>query len=85
LSAEFKSQLSDFWSMGLHMRRDLTSGGGTLEHGIRVTYEDECFKLDVSFRRDFTSSTDIEEENIFSVELVFKNLGNVTAKQSKTN
>lgn len=85
LRAEFNSQLSDFWSVGLHMRRDLTSDGGTLEHGVRLTYEDECFKLNASFRRDFTSSTDIEEENIFSVELVFKNLGNVTAKQSKTN
>ena len=85
LSVEFTSQLSDFWSMGLHMRRDLTSTGGTLEHGVRITYEDECFKLDASFKRDFTSSTDIEEENIFSVELVFKNLGNVTAKQSQVN
>ena len=85
LSAEFTSQLSDFWSMGLHIRRDLTSTGGTLEHGVRLTYEDECFKLDASFKRDFTSSIDVEEENIFSVQLVFKNLGNVTAKQSQTN
>jgi hypothetical protein len=32
------------------------------------------------FRRDFTSSVDVEEETVFSVDLVFKNLGNVSAK-----
>ncbi len=85
LSMEFTSQLSDFWTLGLHMRRDLTSTGGTLEHGIRIIYEDECFKLNASFRRDFTSRIDVEEENIFAVELVFKNLGNVTAKKSQVN
>jgi LPS-assembly protein len=80
VNADLSSQLTDYWSVGLNTRRDLTAGGGPLEHGVRITYEDECFRLAMRFRRDFTSSVDVEEETVFSVDLVFKNLGNVSAK-----
>jgi LPS-assembly protein len=80
VNADLSSQLTDYWSVGLNTRRDLTAGGGPLEHGVRITYEDECFRLAMKFRRDFTSSVDVEEETVFSVDLVFKNLGNVSAK-----
>ena len=84
VNAELSSQLTDFWSVGLNGRRDLTDNGGPLEYGARITYEDECFRLAAKFRRDFTSSVDVEEESIFSVELVFKNLGNVSAEQKQS-
>jgi hypothetical protein len=76
--------LTDFWSVSASTRRDLTSDGGPIEHGARITYEDECFRLALKFRRDFTSSVDIEEETVVSVELLFKNLGNVTAEQAQS-
>lgn len=80
---DLSSQLTDFWSIGLGGRRDLSSDGGPLEYGARITYEDECFRLAAKFRRDFTSSVDVEEETTFSIELVFKNLGNVSAEQKQ--
>ncbi|MBE9556786.1 MAG: LPS-assembly protein LptD [Proteobacteria bacterium] len=83
VNADLSSQLTDYWSIGLNTRRDLTSDGGPLEHGARITYEDECFRFAMKFKRDFTSSVDVEEETIFSVELVFKNLGNVSAEQKQ--
>lgn len=79
--ADLSSQITDYWSIGLSTRRDLTEGGGPLEHGLRITYEDECFRLAAKFRRDFTSSIDVEEETIFSIQVVFKSLGNVSATQ----
>jgi len=81
VNADLSSQLTDFWSIGLNTRRDLTTNGGALEHGVRITYEDECFRLATKLRRDFTSSVDVEEETVFSIEIIFKNLGNVSAKQ----
>lgn len=83
VNADLSSQLTDYWSIGLNTRRDLTSDGGPLEHGARITYEDECFRLAVKFKRDFTSSLDVEEETVFSVEIVFKNLGNISAEQKQ--
>lgn len=83
VNADLSSQLTDYWSIGLNTRRDLTSDGGPLEHGARITYEDECFRLAMKFRRDFTSSVDVEEETVFSVEIVFKNLGNISAEQKQ--
>jgi LPS-assembly protein len=83
VNADFSSQLTDFWSIGMNATRDLSDDGGPLEYGARITYEDECFRLAAKFRRDFTSSVDVEEETIFSIELVFKDLGNVSAEQKQ--
>ena len=81
VNADLSSQITDYWSIGLNTRRDLTEDGGPLEHGLRITYEDECFRLAAKFRRDFTSSIDVEEETIFSIQVVFKSLGNGSAVQ----
>lgn len=83
VNADLSSQLTDFWSIGVNTRRDLTDEGGPLEHGLRITYEDECFRLAMKFRRDFTSTLDVEEETIFSINFVFKHLGNVSAAQNQ--
>lgn len=81
IKAELTSQLTDFWSAAYGTRRDLTSTGGTLEHAARITYEDECFRLDLKYRRDFTETIDVEKSTTVSLELVFKTLGNVAAEQ----
>ncbi len=84
INADLSSQLTDYWSVGMNTRRDMTKDGGPLEHGARITYEDECFRLALIFRRDFTSSVDLEEESVFSLEMVFKSLGNVSAEQKQS-
>ena len=80
VNADLSSQLTDYWSVGTNTRRDLSKDGGPLEYGARITYEDECIRLAATFRRDFTSSVDVEEETIFSIEVVFTNLGNVSTR-----
>ncbi|UCH74297.1 MAG: LPS-assembly protein LptD [Rhodospirillales bacterium] len=85
LLATFSSQITDLWSLGLETRRDLTPTGGPLEHIGLITYEDECFRLDLRYRRNFTSSIEIEPSTTFSVQLVFKSLGNVSARQTQTD
>ncbi len=82
LTARFTSQLTDFWSLDMFSQRDLTSNGGTIEHGARVTYEDECFRLEIGFRRDFTKTLDIEDQNVFFVDFVFSNLGDVRTSRN---
>jgi LPS-assembly protein len=84
VNVDLSSYLTDYWSISLNTRRNLAQGGGPLEHGVRITYEDECFRLAAKFRRDFTSSVDVEEETVFSIELEFKSLGNVSAKQKQS-
>ncbi|MDH3229375.1 MAG: LPS assembly protein LptD [Alphaproteobacteria bacterium] len=85
LTAAFESRLTDFWSAGVETRRDLAPAGGPLEHLGRITYEDECFQLEVEYRRNFTSSIEIEPSTTISLQLVFKSLGNVSAKQTESN
>lgn len=85
VKAEFTSQLTDFWSVGVNARRDLTATGGPLEHGAQMTYEDECFKLELIYRRNFTDSIDVEKSTTFSLQLVFKTLGNISAEQVQTD
>lgn len=81
VSAQLSSQLTDFWRISANTRRDLSASGGPLEHGARITYEDECFRLEAKFRRDFTETVDTEKETAVSVELVFKTLGTETKQQ----
>lgn len=81
VSGQLSSQLTDFWRISANTRRDLSENGGPLEHGARITYEDECFRLEAKFRRDFTETVDTEKETAISIELVFKTLGTETAQQ----
>ncbi|MDH5556581.1 MAG: LPS assembly protein LptD [Alphaproteobacteria bacterium] len=83
LNAKLSSQLTDYWSIDMNTRRDLTRDGGPLEYGAGITYEDECFRLAATFRRDFTKSVDVEEETVFSIEIVLKSLGNVSVEQAQ--
>lgn len=83
VNADLSSQLTDYWSVGTNTKRNLSRDGGPLEYGARITYEDECFSLAATFQRDFTSSIDVEEETIFSIEVVFRNLGNVSTEQKQ--
>lgn len=82
VTASFTSQLTDFWSLGLFSQIDLTQNGGTIKHGAKMTYEDECFRLEFGFRRDFTRTLDIEDQSVFFVDFVFSNLGNVTKSRN---
>ena len=42
---------------------------------LGVTYEDECFRFGISWRRDYISDRDFRRGNSFSLSIAFKNLG----------
>lgn len=81
VTAELSSQLTDFWSVSARTRRDLTSDGGPLEYDGRITYEDECFRFDTIYRRQFTESVGVDPGTRISFQFVFKSLGDETAQE----
>jgi len=85
LRAAFESLITDSWSLALETRRDLAEFGGPLEHIAMITYEDECFRFDLGYGRNFTSSIEIEPSTTISIQLVFKSLGDVTAEKKQTD
>ncbi len=74
------ARLTRDWSISVYNRQDLTKGGGSLEHGGALTYEDECLKVIGNIHR--YDSTDPEDENDyeFTVSLYLKTLGGVGSK-----
>lgn len=74
------ARLTRDWSISIYNRQDLTKGGGSLEHGGALTYEDECLKIIGNIHR--YDSTDPEDKNDyeFTVSLYLKTLGGVGSK-----
>ncbi len=74
------SRLTRDWTISIYNRQDLTKGGGSLEHGGSLAYEDECIKVVGNLHR--YDSTDPEDENDyeFTVSLYLKTLGGVGSK-----
>jgi len=69
------SQLTDFWSAGAYHRRDLGAEAGSLESGLVLTYQDECFLFSVQASRDFTLRDGIEAGDSIFFRFGLKNLG----------
>jgi LPS-assembly protein len=51
------------------------NGFKAVRHRIGVEYEDECFRLGVSWRRDYIGDRDFRAGNTFLLTLAFKTLG----------
>ncbi len=69
------AELSRYWDLRASTRRDLTDDGGTINSGIGLVYEDECFNVSVDFKRDFTRDRDVEPSSTISFRVRFKHLG----------
>ena len=80
INLSLNAGFDDFWSGRAYGRRNLldNSDGGTIEAGLQVVYEDECFIFDSSFTRSFTSQTDVDPTDALLFRLTFKTLGEVT-------
>ncbi|MFZ4689419.1 MAG: LPS-assembly protein LptD [Polymorphobacter sp.] len=52
-----------------------SDGFKAIRHRIGVEYEDECFRLGVSWRRDYIGDRDFQPGNAFLLTLAFKTLG----------
>lgn len=75
LSAEVRSKVSRYWTIGLNSRHDLTAGGGPVRAGGSVEYEDECLWVDLAATRDFTYDRDYEGDFRISLRVTLKTLG----------
>ena len=69
------ARLSRYWRATAQARRNLGSDGGTLNSGIGLIYEDECFNLSINFDRDFTRDRDVQPSTSFTLRIRLKNLG----------
>ena len=75
LYTALNAALTQDWSVSIYNRQDLTSGGGSLEHGGSLIYEDECLKLVFYVRRDDSNDPDYEGDFKFGANFLLKTLG----------
>ncbi|UZK66548.1 LPS-assembly protein LptD [Sphingomonas sp. M1-B02] len=78
-------QIAPFWSMSGAILLDLTNrdedllsqadGFEPVRHRLGVTYEDDCLRLGLTWRRDYETTGDARRGNSFLLSLAFKNLG----------
>jgi len=78
-----RSRLSRYWSAFGGTRVDLERGS-TLRNRIGLTYADECFLIQGVAERSYFSDRDIEPEDTFFVNVVFKHLGGLSSDESST-
>ncbi len=71
-SLAINAQWDDFWRVRAASTRDLSSGGGALEHSAGLIYEDECLIFDLNYRRTFTGTVDAEASEDVLLRLTFK-------------
>lgn len=67
--------VTDHWAVSGRMRRDLSSGGGTLLTGASLIYHDECVQIIGRFQRDFFRDVGLEPSTSFILQLQLANLG----------
>ena len=80
LYTAISSRLTKDWSISIYNRQDLTKGGGSLEHGGTLTYEDECIKVIGDLHRYDSNDPEDENDFEFTVSLYLKTLGGVGSK-----
>lgn len=54
---------------------NISDGYEPVRHRVGIAYEDECFELGVTWRRDYTQDRDFRRGNTFLLRLALKNLG----------
>ena len=42
---------------------------------LGVAYQDDCLEFDVTWRRDYVTTGDARQGNIFQIHIAFRNLG----------
>ena len=78
-------QVSRFWSVSGSVLIDLTDrnedilslsdGFEPVRHRLGVTYEDDCLRLGLTWKRDYETTGDARRGNSYILSLSFKNLG----------
>ena len=76
LSYGFSSQFSKSWSIESSTRRDLKLSN-TIEQGVGLKFECDCFTMKLNFIRTFTQDRDVKPSDTIFLQLIFKNLGEI--------
>jgi len=71
---------NDWWLLG-NLRYDI-QGDQTISDGLGVRYQDDCFRLDVTYQRSFIRDQDIEPDERFLFNFSLKYLGTYQAATS---
>jgi len=74
LNLRLTSRVNENWSGFVANRRDLERGD-TLSTSLGLTYQDECFLIEVVGQRRFFSDREIDHDNSIFVQVKFKTLG----------
>ncbi len=71
---------NEWWLLG-NLRYDLQANQ-TISDGLGVRYQDDCFRLDVTYQRSNISDQDIEPDQRFLVNFALKYLGTYSTNTS---
>ena len=78
LYTAINAKLSRDWSLSIYNRQNLSKKDRkSLEHGGRLIYEDECFKLIFNTHKYNSTDPDYDDGYEFSVTFLLKTLGSV--------
>jgi LPS-assembly protein len=75
ITLSFNARLSNHWTANGSTKKNLISGGGTVNESVGLTYRDECFIFTVRGTRNFTEDRDLKPVNTIFLQLTFKHLG----------
>jgi LPS-assembly protein len=74
ISGTLTAQASHFWSTQLYTVQNLGPGAGTLQTGLRLTYEDECFLMTADAGEKYTTVKTFSAGHYFMFRIYFKTL-----------
>ena len=83
IELNLQNQYDEFWRSSVYTTRDLLKQSKTLKSGAIITYEDECFQLDLSYSRDFTHTNGIRQGDRMMFEFKFKTLATYKTQNFK--
>lgn len=69
------SKLSKKWSGSAYYRYDLTDGGGPLENGFTVRYDNECLAVLFELQKSYAEDRDYKGDTSVMVKFILKTLG----------
>ena len=81
LYTAIEAKLSRDWSILAYNRQDLTKNSvGSLEHGGKIIYEDECFELAIDVHKYNSTDPDYDDGYEYSATFLLKTLGGIGSK-----
>jgi LPS-assembly protein len=73
--------ITNQWALLANLRYDIQSEQ-TISDGLGLRWQDDCFKLDVTYQRSFIRDQDIEPDERFLVSFTLKHLGSYSVATS---